>query len=74
MIVFNLICYMYRRSFDLNYENNILLHDKETTAQMRARQNQYLASSRAVALDEVRAWSVAKRLWNNALAIIGPVL
>lgn len=65
---------MDRRSFDLNYENNILLHDKAATAQMRARQEHYLASSRAVTLDEVSRWSMGKRLWNNALAIVGPVL
>ena len=29
---------MDRRSFELNYENNILLHDPSTTADMRARQ------------------------------------
>lgn len=65
---------MDRRSFDLNYENNILLYDKVVTAQMCARQNQYLASSRAVTLDEVGQWSMSKRLWNNALAIVGPIL
>ena len=65
---------MDRRSFDLNYENNILLRDRALTAQMRARQAQYLASSRAVTLAEVREWGMGKRLWNNALAIVGPVL
>ncbi len=34
---------MDRRSFDLNYENNILLHDPTLTADMRARQQDYLA-------------------------------
>ncbi len=65
---------MDRRSFDLNYENNILLWDPEMTAAMRARQDTYLASSLPVHLDEVRAWGWHKRLWNNTLAIVGPVL
>lgn len=65
---------MDKRSFDLNYENNILLHDPEVTADMRARQDAYIADSRQVTLEEVRAWPWTRRLWNNALAIVGPLL
>ena len=63
-----------QRSFDLNYENNILLADEAATAAMRARQVAYLRHGRAVTLADVRGWSVPRRLWNNALAIAGPVL
>lgn len=65
---------MDRRSFDLNYENNILLCDEATTAAMRARQMAYLAQSRPITAAEVRGWPLHRRLWNNALAIVGPVL
>ena len=65
---------MDRRSFDLNYENNILLHDPATTAALHARQLEFRASSREVTLAEVRGWGMRQRLWNNALAIVGPVL
>ena len=65
---------MDRRSFDLNYENNILFCDVAVTAQMRERQEQYLAKSRRVTTEEVDAWSWRRRLWNNALAIVGPVI
>lgn len=65
---------MDRRSFDLNYENTILLQDAATTSAMRARQEQYLAQSKPVPLDEVRAWGPGRRLWNNTVAIVGPVL
>ena len=65
---------MDRRSFDLNYENNILFHDAELTEQLRQRQLEYLAVSRQVTLDEVRNWSTTHRLWNNAWAMMGPVL
>ena len=41
---------------------------------LRERQDSYLARSRPVTLDEVRQWSVPRRLWNNLLAIAGPVL
>ncbi|AXI47664.1 cardiolipin synthase [Sulfitobacter sp. SK012] len=65
---------MDRRSFDLNYENNILLYDPAMTEDMRARQSQYLEDSRRVTLEEVQGWSWRKRILNNALAILGPVL
>lgn len=63
-----------RRSFDLNYENNILLYDKALTAQMRERQEMYLASSKEVSMAEVDGWSARRRLWNNAVAMLGPLL
>jgi cardiolipin synthase len=65
---------MDRRSFDLNYENNILFFDPELTADLLERQQEYLARSRPIHSDEVAAWSMTKRLWNNAIAISGPLL
>ncbi|SFC87449.1 cardiolipin synthase [Tropicimonas isoalkanivorans] len=65
---------MDRRSFDLNYENNILFHDSALTHEMRQRQEAYIADSRPVTLAEVQAWPPRARLWNNALATLGPVL
>ncbi|MCY1370409.1 Cardiolipin synthase A [compost metagenome] len=65
---------MDRRSFDLNYENNILLHDKAITLQMRERQQYYIDNSRVITLDDVRSWSVSRRLLNNAVAIVSPLI
>lgn len=65
---------MDRRSFDLNYENNILLCDPSLTADMRRRQDAYIAASKPVTVAEVDAWTWWKRLGNNALAMLGPVL
>jgi cardiolipin synthase len=65
---------MDRRSFDLNYENNILLYDEALTAEMRARQDEYLASSNEVTLADIDAWSVGRRLWNNTVGMLGPLL
>ncbi|WP_299848318.1 cardiolipin synthase [uncultured Roseovarius sp.] len=62
------------RSFDLNYENNILLQDPKTTAAIFQRQQDYIASSSHVDLPEVLAWSYRRRIWNNVIATIGPVL
>ena len=65
---------MDRRSFDLNYENNILLYDPELTAAMRQRQQQYIARSYRVTRETVDAWSLWTRLKNNTLAVVGPIL
>ena len=65
---------MDRRSFDLNYENNILVCDAELTAAMRGRQQQYLASSDPVSQEDIEAWPVHRRFWNNLLGMLGPVL
>ncbi len=62
------------RSFDLNYENNILLHDEALTAQIAERQATYLASSREVTLATVAAWPFPQRIWQNTIATIGPIL
>jgi cardiolipin synthase A/B len=65
---------MDRRSFDLNYENNILLYDSSLTAELRRRQDTYLAQSQEVTADMVAQWSTTRRLWNNTIAMLGPVL
>ena len=65
---------MDRRSFDLNYENNILFHDQDLTSEVRQRQQTYLADSRPVHLEDAENWSMTRRLWNNAVAMVGPLL
>ena len=63
-----------RRSFDLNYENNILNQSEALTAAVRARQEVYIAASREVTAAEVAGWSARRRLWNNTIAMFGPIL
>jgi len=65
---------MDRRSFDLNYENNILFTDRALTAEMRSRQESYLASAHPVAIEEVKSWSLGRRFWNNVVGMMSPVL
>jgi len=65
---------MDRRSFDLNYENNMLIDDRDMVAKVIDRQHAYIADSTRITLDNVRSWSVAKRLWNKSVAILGPIL
>ena len=65
---------MDRRSFDLNYENNILLDDEKLATDLRQRQDEFIASSRPVLAEDVAKWPMHRRLFNNAVAMIGPVL
>ena len=65
---------MDRRSFDLNYENNILLVDEQLTQSMIERQNHYLAHSRLVTKEAVAEWPLSRCLWNNLIATLGPLL
>jgi cardiolipin synthase len=65
---------MDRRSFELNYENNILFYDPVLSAQVRQRQQSYLLESVAVTAEQVAAWSLGHRLLNNTVAMFGPVL
>jgi cardiolipin synthase len=62
------------RSFDLNYENNLVLSDKALTADIVARQYQYIADSEPVTPEQVENWKLPYRIWNNIVATMGPVL
>jgi cardiolipin synthase len=65
---------MDRRSFELNYENNILFYDPALTGAVRERQEEYIARSNRVTDEAVTAWPMPRRLWNNLVATLGPVL
>ena len=62
------------RSFDLNYENNVVMSDKALTADIIERQYQYIADSDEVLREHVENWSVPYKIWNNIVATMGPVL
>ena len=65
---------MDRRSFDLNYENNILFYDTSLTSDIYDRQESYIAKSNSVTFEMVESWPWQHRLWNNTIAMFGPVL
>jgi cardiolipin synthase len=65
---------MDRRSFELNFENNMLISDKPLTAALRQRQQSYIEASILVHAPEVEAWGGTRRIWNNTVAMLGPVL
>ncbi|MGE0239388.1 MAG: hypothetical protein AB7F09_27725 [Parvibaculaceae bacterium] len=62
------------RSFDLNFENDVLLFDENLTTDLRRRQMDYLENSTLVDVEEVRAWPIWRRIWYNTFATMGPVL
>ncbi len=65
---------MDRRSFDLNFENNVMIQDETLTALIRQRQESYLAQSRPITQELVAVWPKWRQLWNNTIAMLGPVL
>lgn len=63
-----------RRSFDLNYECNLLISSPAVTGQLDLRQTSYLERARPLELAEVEGWSALRRIRNNAMALAGPLL
>lgn len=63
-----------RRSFELNFENNVLFADAQFAAAVRDRQAEYLADSDRVTADQVAAFGIGRRLMQNLLATLSPVL
>ena len=55
------------RSFDLNFDNNVLLQDEATTPAITKRQHDYQRDSHAVTLEQVHAMRKWKRIWDNLL-------
>jgi cardiolipin synthase len=63
-----------RRSFELNFENNILFEDPAFAAEIRARQDEYRANCDPVTREDVERYGMALRLWQNLLATLSPML
>lgn len=63
-----------RRSFDLNFENNMIFNHHELVSQILAQQDKYKADSEEVHLDEVENWSFMRRVRNNIFSMLSPIL
>ncbi|WP_288990131.1 cardiolipin synthase [uncultured Sphingopyxis sp.] len=63
-----------RRSFELNFENNILLRDKAFAAELRTRQEVYRADSIPASAADVASFGIVRRLWQNLVATVSPLL
>lgn len=65
---------MDRRSFELNYEMNMLFLGGDLTRALDERQQSYIDRARVIDLEEIRGWSLWRRLRNNLLALAAPIL
>lgn len=65
---------MDRRSIDLNFENNILLHSDAVAHGIRERQEAYLRDATEVLPERMKHRSIPRRLWENTLTMFSPVL
>jgi len=63
-----------RRSFELNFENNILFADPSFAGAIRDRQDQYLGQSEAVTSEDLARFGLLRRIVQNLLATMSPVL
>jgi cardiolipin synthase len=63
-----------RRSFELNFENNILFADPAFASAVRQRQEVYLARSQRVTAQDLVQIGRPRRIWNNLLATMSPIL
>lgn len=63
-----------RRSFELNFEVNLLVPDSDVASQLRFLQQAYISQSRPVSLGrwERRIWP--RRMWHNAAGVLSPLL
>jgi cardiolipin synthase A/B len=63
-----------RRSFELNFENMVLFADPELAGGIREQQDHWLAQSERVTKETVKGYSLPRRLWQNFLAMLSPLL
>jgi cardiolipin synthase len=63
-----------RRSFELNLEASLVVYDAETSRRLRAVQEGYLARSRRISAREWHARPAWKRLVENAVGLLSPLL
>lgn len=65
---------MDRRSLQLNFEINMFVADEGVTAAVRARQEGYLSVSRPVEPQVVANWGLPRRIAQNTVGMLSPLL
>ena len=65
---------MDRRSLDLNFEISMLVHNTDFASELRFLQTTYIEQSRQVPVDLPLEWSIGRRLWQNGISLIAPIL
>jgi cardiolipin synthase len=61
---------MDRRSLELNFENNILLHSAEVSRKIRERQSVYMAASVEISRSEITNRSFGRRFIENVMTMV----
>lgn len=62
------------RSFWLNFEATLLIYDRDTCAQLRTLQHEYMISADDLDMARLSNRSIFERLKENAVLLIGPLL
>jgi cardiolipin synthase len=65
---------MDRRSFNLNYENSMLIDSVDVTAELDAVQQGYIDRATEISLSQVQGWGPLRRIRNNSVALAEPLL
>ncbi len=63
-----------RRSLELNFEVNMLVFDTDFASELRFLQTSYIEQSTHVLEKTVSDWSIPRRLWQNTVGLISPIL
>ncbi|HET7317394.1 MAG TPA: cardiolipin synthase [Sphingomicrobium sp.] len=63
-----------RRSFELNFENNLLVSDAAFAGDIRKRQDEFIAQSNEIMSADLARLGLGTRLWRNTLAMLSPLL
>lgn len=63
-----------RRSFDLNYENSMMLADPVTVGALVTKQELFLKASLPVSRKKVESWSITRRVLINGVGMMAPLL
>jgi len=63
-----------RRSLDLNFEVSMLVYDTDFASELRFLQTTYIEQSTNISVDVPSQWSIGKRLWQNGISLIAPLL
>ena len=63
-----------QRSFDLNFESDLIAYDDKITKEIRTQQMAYIARSRPVILSEIAGRGTLYKLRDNLVATLGPIL
>ncbi len=63
-----------RRSLELNFEISMLAYDSDFASHLRFLQQSYIDRSTLLADKTVTDWTIGRRLWQNAVGLIAPIL